>query len=383
LDTAPASAAALTRKGLGMGRLQALHTELGQSPWLDNLKRGYLTSGELQRWVDRGVRGITSNPTIFEKAISAGTDYDDEFRSLITAGDSVTDSYWKLVTHDIEAALAILRPVYDASDGVDGFVSIEVAPGAAFDTDATMAQARQLHATIGQPNLYVKIPGTAAGLPAIQQMISEGHSINVTLLFSLERYGDVIEAYLAGLEAAGPDVDLAHVSSVASFFVSRVDTEVDRRLEAIGTDRALALRGQAAVANAKLAYQLFTERFSGPRWEALAARGARVQRPLWASTSSKNPSYPDTIYVDGLIGPNTVNTMPDATLEAFDDHGRLERTVDADVDGARAVIAALAEVGLDLADVTRTLEEEGVASFAKSFDELLESLGAKAHAITS
>jgi transaldolase len=366
-----------------MGRLQALHTELGQSPWLDNLKRGYLTSGELQRWVDRGVRGITSNPTIFEKAISAGTDYDDEFRSLITAGDSVTDSYWKLVTHDIEAALAILRPVYDASDGVDGFVSIEVAPGAAFDTDATMAQARQLHATIGQPNLYVKIPGTAAGLPAIQQMISEGHSINVTLLFSLERYGDVIEAYLAGLEAAGPDVDLAHVSSVASFFVSRVDTEVDRRLEAIGTDRALALRGQAAVANAKLAYQLFTERFSGPRWEALAARGARVQRPLWASTSSKNPDYADTIYVDGLIGPNTVNTMPDATLEAFDDHGRLERTVDADVDGARAVIAALAEVGLDLADVTRTLEEEGVASFAKSFDELLESLGAKAHAITS
>jgi transaldolase len=366
-----------------MGKLHALHTELGQSPWLDNLKRGYLTSGELQRWVDRGVRGITSNPTIFEKAISAGTDYDDEFRSLITAGDSVTDSYWKLVTHDIEAALAILRPVYDASDGVDGYVSIEVAPGAAFDTDATLAQARQLHTTIGQPNLYVKIPGTAAGLPAIQQMIAEGRSINVTLLFSLERYGEVIEAYLAGLEAAGPDVDLARVSSVASFFVSRVDTEVDRRLEAVGTDRALALRGKAAVANAKLAYQLFTEKFSGPRWEALAARGARVQRPLWASTSTKNPDFVDTLYVDELIGPDTVNTMPDATLEAFDDHGHLGRTVDADLDGARAVIDALADLGVDLADVTRTLEEEGVASFAKSFDELLESLGTKAHAITS
>src|SRR3954453_10168477 len=310
-----------------MSRLHELYERGGQSPWLDNLKRGYLTSGELQRWVDRGVRGITSNPTIFEKAISAGTDYDDEFRSLISAGDSVTDSYWKLVTHDIEAALAILRPVYEASDGLDGYVSIEVAPGAAFDTDATLAQARQLHTTIGQPNLYVKIPGTAAGLPAIQQMIAEGRSINVTLLFSLERYGEVIEAYLAGLEAAGPDVDLARVSSVASFFVSRVDTEVDRRLEAIGTEAALALRGQAAVANAKLAYQLFLERFSGPRWEALAARGARVQRPLWASTSTKNPEYHDTMYVDELIGPSTVNTMPDATLEAFENHGRLTRTV--------------------------------------------------------
>jgi transaldolase len=366
-----------------MGNLQALHTEHDQSPWLDNLKRGYLTSGELQRWVDRGVRGITSNPTIFEKAISAGTDYDDEFRSLISAGDSVSDSYWKLVIHDIEAALAVLRPVYDESDGVDGFVSIEVSPAAAFDTQATIGEARHLHATIDQPNLYVKIPGTAPGLPGIRQMISEGRSINVTLLFSLARYGEVIEAYLSGLEAAGPDVDLSRVASVASFFVSRVDTEVDRRLEAIGTERALALRGKAAVANAQLAYQLFLERFSGPRWEALAARGARVQRPLWASTSTKNPDYHDTMYVDDLIGPNTVNTMPDATLAAFEDHGRLARTVDADVDGARAVMADLADVGIDIDDVTRTLEDEGVASFSKSFDELLESLDTKAQAITS
>jgi transaldolase len=366
-----------------MGKLHALHSEHDQSPWLDNLKRGYLTSGELQRWVDRGVRGITSNPTIFEKAIAAGTDYDDEFGSLIAAGESVSDSYWRLVIHDIEAALAILRPVYEASDGVDGFVSIEVSPGAAFDTGATTAEARHLHTTINQPNLFVKIPGTAPGLPAIRQMISEGRSINVTLLFSLERYGEVIEAYLSGLEAAGPDVDLSRVASVASFFVSRVDTEVDRRLDAIDTAASRALRGKAAVANAQLAYQLFLERFSGPRWEALAARGARVQRPLWASTSTKNPDYHDTLYVDTLIGPRTVNTMPDNTLVAFEDHGRLERTVDADFDAARAVMAALAEIGVDIDDVTRTLENEGVASFAKSFDELLGSLDAKAHDLTS
>jgi transaldolase len=366
-----------------MGKLHALHDDHDQSPWLDNLKRGYLTSGELQRWVDRGVRGITSNPTIFEKAISGGTDYDDEFRSLIDAGDSVADSYWKLVTHDIEAALAILRPVYDTSDGIDGFVSVEVSPAAAHDSDATVAEARHLHETIAEPNLYVKIPGTRAALPAIQQMITEGHSINVTLLFSLSRYDEVIEAYIAGLEGAPAGVDLSSVSSVASFFVSRVDTEVDRRLDEIGTDEALALRGQAAVANAQLAYQLFLERFSGPRWEALEARGARVQRPLWASTSTKNPSYPDTIYVNDLIGPRTVNTMPDATLDAFDDHGVLARTLDADPDAARAVMARLADVGVDIDDVTRQLEDEGVASFSKSFDELLGSLEAKAQAITS
>jgi transaldolase len=365
-----------------MGTLHDLHDQFDQSPWLDNLKRGYLTSGELVRWVERGVRGITSNPTIFEKAISAGTDYDDEFRSLIQAGDSVADSYWKLVIHDIEAALAVLRPVYDESDGVDGFVSVEVSPGSAFDTDATLAEARHLNSTIGQPNLYVKIPGTKPGLPAIKQMISEGRPINVTLLFSIERYGEVIDAYIEGLEQAGPEVDLSRVSSVASFFVSRVDTEVDRRLEAIGTDRALALRGKAAVANAKMAYGLFLERFSGPRWEALAAKGARVQRPLWASTSSKNPAYADTVYVDTLIGPHTVNTMPDATLEAFEDHGTPARTIDADVEGARQVLADLAEVGVDIDDVTRQLEDEGVASFSKSFEELIGSLDAKAQAIT-
>lgn len=359
-----------------MGKLNELYDEQGQSPWLDNLKRGWITDGELRRWVERGVRGITSNPTIFQKAIEGGDAYDDQLRSSVEGGESIEDTYWDMVTADIRDALAILRPVHDASDGVDGFVSVEVAPSLANDTDGTIAAARHLNELIDEPNLYVKIPGTAAGLPAIRQMISEGRSVNVTLLFSVERYADVIEAYLAGLEAH--EGDLSAVSSVASFFISRVDTEIDHRLEAIGSDEALALRGRGAVANAKKAYQLFVERFSGPRWEALEARGARVQRPLWASTSTKNPTYPDTLYVDSLIGPNTVNTMPDATLDDFADHGTVDRTIDTELDDADAVLAGLAEVGVDLADVTRVLEEEGVASFSKSFDELIASLGAKA-----
>ena len=359
-----------------MGKLNELYDEQGQSPWLDNLKRGWITDGELRRWVERGVRGITSNPTIFQKAIEGGDAYDDQLRSSVEGGESIEDTYWDMVTADIRDALAILRPVHDASDGVDGFVSVEVAPSLANDTDGTIAAARHLNELIDEPNLYVKIPGTAAGLPAIRQMISEGRSVNVTLLFSVERYADVIEAYLAGLEAH--EGDLSAVSSVASFFISRVDTEIDHRLEAIGSDEALALRGRGAVANAKKAYQLFVERFSGPRWEALEARGARVQRPLWASTSTKNPTYPDTLYVDSLIGPNTVNVMPDAPLDDFADHGTVDRTIDTELDDADAVLAGLAEVGVDLADVTRVLEEEGVASFSKSFDELIASLGAKA-----
>jgi len=359
-----------------MGHLQELHDEQDQSPWLDNLKRGWITSGELQRWIDRGVRGITSNPTIFQKAIESGSEYDDEFRSLIGGGTSVQDSYWKLVTGDIEEALRILRPVYDSSEGIDGFVSVEVAPSLAHDTDGTKAAARHLSDLIAEPNLYVKIPGTVEGLPAIEAMISEKRSINVTLLFGLDRYAAVMEAYIAGLEAA--EGDLSAISSVASFFVSRVDTEVDRRLDSIGTDEATALKGKAAIANARLAYELFLETFKGERWDALVARGARHQRPLWASTSTKNPAYPDTLYVDELIGPNTVNTIPDATLEAFDDHGTVARTLDQDFAEARATMAALKAVGVDIGDVTKTLEDEGVASFAKSFDELIGSLQAKA-----
>lgn len=358
-----------------MTRLQDLYSQQHQSPWLDNLRRGWITSGELQRWVDRGVRGITSNPSIFQKAIEGNADYDVQLRGLVADGVSVTDSYWDLVTADIRDALAILRPVYDTSDGEDGYVSVEVAPSLARDTAGTTEAARHLHTTIAEPNLYVKIPGTAEGLASIRQMISEGRSINVTLLFAVERYGEVIEAYLSGLEACNGD--LSRVSSVASFFVSRVDTEVDRRLDAIGTPEAHALRGRAAVANAKLAYALFLDRFRGPRWDALAARGARVQRPLWASTSTKNPAFPDTLYIDELIGPDTVNTIPDATLDAFEDHGTVARTIDVGLDDARATLARLADLGVDLQDVTTVLEHEGVASFSKSFDELIGSLEAK------
>ena len=366
-----------------MTRLHELSEKQRQSPWIDNIKRSYVTGGQLAKLVEVGIRGVTSNPTIFQKAISSGSDYDEQFTALIRS-KSVEAAYWDMVVTDIVGGLAIMRPVHDSSGGEDGFVSAEVSPALANDTEATIAEARQLHERIDQPNLFVKIPATAAGVPAIRQMIAEGRSINVTLIFGLERYGEVIEAYQSGLEqfaAAGGDVHRVH--SVASFFVSRVDTEVDRRLEAVGSEEALSLRGKAAVANAKLAYQLFLERFRGPRWEALASAGAWLQRPLWASTSTKNPDYPDLIYVDDLIGPDTVNTMPDQTVDAFVDHGTVARTVDRDVDEARRAMARLADVGIDFDDVTRTLEEEGVASFCKSFDELLQALTDKAGALSA
>ncbi len=359
-----------------MTKLQQLCAEHGQSPWLDNLTRGYLTGGELARMVESGIRGVTSNPTIFQKAIAGHADYDEQFRTLARDHESVQDAYWDLVTDDVARALELLRPVHEESGGEDGFVSIELAPALAADTDGSVAAARYLHERIDRPNLFVKIPATAEGVPAVRQMIAEGRNINITLIFSLTRYDEVIEAYLAGLEACPGD--LSKVRSVASFFVSRVDTEVDRRLEAIGTDAALALRGKAAVAQAKLAYDLFRSRFSGPRWEALAARGANLQRPLWASTSTKNPAYHDTLYVDELIGPDTVNTMPEATIAAFEDHGTLARTVDRDVEAAHQVMEDLATIGVEMAEVSRTLEHEGVAAFAKSFDELVTTLAEKA-----
>lgn len=336
-----------------------------------------LNGGRLQALVDDGVRGVTSNPTIFAKAISGSADYDDQLDGLLGV-HSVEDAYWALVIRDIKGALEVLRPVHESSGGSDGFVSLEVAPSIAHDTDATVAATRRLHTQIDRPNLMMKIPATAEGIPAIATMIGEGRNINVTLIFSLERYDEVIEAYISGLEACEGDVSQVH--SVASFFVSRVDTEVDRRLEALGTDDALALRGTAAVAQARLAYQLFCRRFSGHRWEALRARGASVQRPLWASTSTKNPAYPDLLYVDSLIGPDTVNTMPDSTIEAFCDHGTVACSIDADVDGAEQVLQRLADAGVDMDDVSRVLEDEGVASFAKSFDELIQALTDKANA---
>lgn len=355
-----------------MSRLTELSTEQGQSPWLDNLRRDWLTGGELRQWVARGVRGVTSNPTIFQKAMSGSDAYELQLRTLLGEGASIDEAYWSMVVDDIRGALELLEPVYESSGGTDGFVSVEVAPALAHDTEGTIQAARALADRIGGPNLMVKIPGTAEGLPAIEAMIREGRDINVTLIFGLERYDEVIDAYLAGLEAH--DGDLSGINSVASFFVSRVDTEVDARLDKIGTPEALALKGTAAIAQARAAYELFQERFSGPRWDALAARGAHVQRPLWASTSTKNPEYPDTLYVDSLIGPDTVNTLPEATLAAFDDHGTVARTIDAEPTSHSRVLDQLAEVGVDMADVAAVLEREGVASFSASFDDLVATL---------
>lgn len=363
-----------------MNRLHRLSTEFGQSPWLDNLRRDYLTSGALAELRDRGVRGLTSNPTIFQKAIQGSADYDSQFRSLMTSGASVYEAYWAMVDSDIHGACDVFESVHRESSGDDGHVSVEVDPTLAHDGAGTEAAARSLHERLDRANVMVKIPATPEGLPAIEQMIAEGRNVNVTLIFSLERHQAVMDSYVRGLErlAADPAADLSCVASVASFFISRVDVEVDRRLDAIGTEQARSLRGRAAVAQARLAYAQFERTFSGPRWEALVERGARVQRPLWASTGRKNPAYSDVMYVDELIGPHTVNTLPEDTLEAFDDHGTLNRTIDADCDAARRTWNDLAEVGVALDDVAEGLERDGVAAFMSSFDDLLDTLRAKA-----
>ncbi|MGP0029299.1 MAG: transaldolase [Acidimicrobiales bacterium] len=368
-----------------MTRLQELYDIGGQSPWLDNLRRDWLQEGQLAEMIARGVRGVTSNPTILAKAIEGQDTYDEQFRGLMK-DHTVESAYWELAITDIEHALQLLRPTHVDSDGEDGFVSLEVSPALAQDEAGTVRDARQLHDRINQPNLLVKVPATEACVPAINTLIGEGRSINVTLIFGIDRYDEVAEAYISGLEAlvaAGREAELSKVASVASFFVSRVDTEVDRRLETLaggedGDAAILGLRGKAAVAQAQVAYQHFRAAFSGPRWAALEDKGARVQRPLWASTSTKNPAYSDLLYVDSLIGPATVNTMPDGTIEAFAQHGTVARTVDADPDGATGVLAQLAAVGVDMTDVEQTLEDEGVHSFTKSFDELLQTLSDKA-----
>ncbi len=363
-----------------MTRLHELYSDQGQSPWIDNLNRPGIEGGGLAHLVEEGIRGVTSNPTIFEKAMTGSDAYDEQFADLVGRGN-VEAAFWDMAIDDVTGACGVLRAVHDQSGGTDGFVSLEVSPALASDTAGTVEAARSLHRRISLPNLMVKIPATEEGVPAIREMIAEGRNINVTLIFSLPRYEAVIEAYLTGLErlaAAGGDLSAVH--SVASFFVSRVDTEVDRRLGKLG-ESGTGLVGKAAVAQARLAYETFRRSFSGPRWDALAARGANVQRPLWASTSTKNPAYPDLLYVDSLIGPDTVNTMPDATVEAFLDHGQLARTVDHDLDGARAHLERLAEVGVDMADVARVLEDEGVASFSKSFEQLLQALTDKANGL--
>ena len=357
-------------------RLKAL-SDAGVSIWLDDLSRERIETGNLADLVKhKSVVGVTTNPTIFAAAISEGERYDDEVRALVADGDDVDKVVFELTTSDVQAACDVLRPTYDATDGVDGRVSIEVAPTLAFDTDATLASARELWSEVDRDNLFIKIPATTEGAPAITDALGDGISINVTLIFGLDRYAGVMDAYLSGLEKAlEAGKDLSRIHSVASFFVSRVDTEIDRRLEEIGTDKALALRGKAGVANARLAYRDYQKFFEGERWARLAEAGANTQRPLWASTGVKNPDYSDTMYVAELVVPNTVNTMPEKTLEAFADHGEVDGDqVTTMYDHAQQVMDDLRAVGIDYDDVIATLEQEGVDKFSKSWQELLDTV---------
>ena len=352
-------------------------TDAGVAIWLDDLSRERLVTGGLANLVrDRHVVGVTTNPTIFQKAISGSDTYDEQVRDLARRGVDVGEALRSLTTYDVRWACDVLRPAYDASGGVDGRVSIEVDPRLAHDTERTVAEARGLWWLVDRPNMFVKIPATKAGLPAISQCLSEGLSINVTLIFSLDRYAEVMDAFLDGMERARvAGHDLARIGSVASFFVSRVDTEVDKRLDKIGTDEAKALRGKAAIANTRLAYELYEQKFSTDRWRALADAGAKPQRPLWASTSTKDPAYDDTMYVIDLVAPGIVNTMPEATLHALEDHGKFTGdTVRGNYESARELLASLESLGIGYNDVVEVLEDEGVEKFAASWKELTTSV---------
>ncbi len=363
-----------------MNRIQQINQQ-GQSVWLDYIERNMVHRGELQSLVEEGVSGVTSNPTIFQKAISNGDAYEQDLQQLVATDKDAREIFESLAADDVQAATDVLRPVYEREGGKDGFVSIEVAPDLAYDTERTTEEARRLWQTVDRPNVMIKVPATEAGLEVIRALTSEGINVNVTLIFSRARYAAVKEAYIQGLEerlAAGNSID--HIASVASFFISRVDSKVDGYLDEAAAnkpeqaDEIKALKGKAAIANAKLAYQQFEEKFSGARWQKLADAGANVQRPLWASTSTKDPSYPDVLYVNSLIGAHTVNTMPPETYEATKDHATAEQTVTKNVDEAKQTLAAIEATGISMDQVTDELEEEGVQKFADSFTDLLDTI---------
>lgn len=361
--------------------------KLGQSPWLDFIERGLILSGELLRMVsEEGITGVTSNPTIFEKAISGGKEYDKQVRALAEREAGVMEAYKEIVTEDIRNAADVLRPVYDATSGTDGFVSLEVDPDLAYDTERTVARAEELFRAVSRRNVLIKIPGTREGLPAIEETVARGIPVNVTLIFSVRRYEEVAEAYLRGLERiADQGKNPGRVASVASFFVSRVDTAVDRMLDEViprwpgspKAETAISLKGRVAVANARLAYARFGEIFSTPRWKALVEKGAKVQRPLWASTGTKNPKYSDVLYVEELIGPHTVNTMPLATIDAFRDHGKVADTLTGRGNEAKEVLDDLGLLDIGIEEVCETLVRDGVQSFTDSYRKLLEAIERK------
>jgi transaldolase len=367
----------VTEGTTSVSRTRAL-SDQGVSIWLDDLSRERLRTGNLADLVaSRDVVGVTTNPTIFAAAVSKGDAYDEQLAVLAKAGVPADEAVWTIVTDDVRAAADVLRPAYDASNGVDGRVSIEVDPRLARDTDGTVALAQQLWKVVDRPNVMIKIPATVEGLPAITRTLAEGISVNVTLIFSLERYRQVIEAFLEGIEGAkDAGLDLAKIGSVASFFLSRVDTSVDKALTEVGTPDALDQRGSAALANARLAYELFQERFAGERWQALQSAGAHVQRPLWASTGTKNPDYSDTLYVTELVASDVVNTMPEKTLDAVADHGVVVGdTIAGTFDSSREHLSAIESFGVSMADVTAKLESDGVDSFIASWEQLLETIG--------
>ena len=348
---------------------------LGQAIWFDYIQRSIISSGELKKLVDQGVRGVTSNPSIFEKAMAGSTDYDQDMIPLIESGKSAEEIYETLAMDDIRNAADVLRPLYEETKGLDGYISLEVSPTLAHDTEGTLADARRFFTALNRPNIFIKVPATPAGVSAIEILIGEGININVTLIFSLAQYEDVMEAYLAGLEhLAEQGGDLSRVSSVASLFISRVDVAIDPQLEKLGNRE---LQGKIAVANAKVGYARFRKVFSGDRWEKLQNQGARVQRPLWASTGTKNPAYSDTLYIDSLIGSDTVNTAPPATIQAFLDHGHVAVTVDENLNEAYDQLRQLEECGIDLDVVMQMLMDQGVDKFAQAFESLLSSIEEK------